>query len=54
MTNTQNTRTWPLIERISPKAAALLQEASEMDNVTFDFETLLRDEPQTRCRSANG
>ncbi|WP_424980349.1 hypothetical protein [Leisingera sp. S232] len=30
-------RSWPLIEKISPKAAALLQEANELESMTIDF-----------------
>lgn len=37
MSNKENPRSWPLIERISLKAAALLREGEELENNVIDF-----------------
>ncbi|AUR00796.1 hypothetical protein [Phaeobacter inhibens] len=37
MPNKQQRRTWPLISRISPRAAELLKEAEALDGISIDF-----------------
>lgn len=37
MTKTRGRRSWSLVERISPKAGALLREAEDLENMVVDF-----------------
>lgn len=37
MSNKEKPRSWPLIEQISPRAAALLKENEALENTVIDF-----------------
>ncbi len=37
MTEARGRRSWSLIERISPKAGALLREAEDLEDMVVDF-----------------